>query len=158
MATLSELAVWYLKRAEQESNLSPDTLKAYRIDLNQFLDFADGRKVDKHLLSQYLQHLNQTFAPRSVKRKLASIHAFCQTLLENDFLEHSPFERFHIHIRAPKQLPRVIPEEVVGALLRHAYEGYMPSDHRRMRDIVVLELLFSTGVRVSEFVAYQGKH
>lgn len=150
MATLPELAAWYLKQAERESNLSPDTLKAYRIDLGQFLNFAGRRKVDKLLLSQYLQHLNQSFAPRSVKRKLASIHAFYQTLLENELLEYSPFEKLHIHLHAPKQLPRVIPEEIVEALLRHAYEDYTPSDRWRMRDLVVLELLFSTGVRVSE--------
>ncbi len=150
METLSELAAWYLKRAERENNLSPDTLKAYRIDLGQFMAFAGGREVDKALLSRYVQHLNQTFAPRSVKRKLASVHTFYQTLLENELLEHSPFEKLHIHIHAPKQLPRVIPEDVVEGLLRRVYQGDISSDHWRLRDLVVLELLFSTGVRVSE--------
>jgi len=150
METLLELAVWYLERAEREDNLSPDTLKAYRVDLGQFLRFADGREVDKRLLSQYIQYLNQAFAPRSVKRKLASVHAFYQSLVENELLEHSPFEKLHIHIHAPKQLPRVIPEEVVEGLLRRAYEGDISSDRWRLRDLVVLELLFSTGVRVSE--------
>ncbi len=150
MDTLSELAEWYLERAKREDNLSPDTLKAYRIDLGQFLAFVGGGEVDKALLSRYVQHLNQTFAPRSVKRKLASVHAFYQTLLENELLEHSPFEKLHIHIHAPKQLPRVIPENVVEGLLRHAYEGDISSDRWRLRDLVALELLFSTGVRVSE--------
>ncbi len=67
MEMLSELAAWYLERAEREDNLSPDTLKAYRIDLGQFLAFVGEHEVDKALLSQYVQHLNQTFAPRSVK-------------------------------------------------------------------------------------------
>ncbi len=150
METLTELAAWYLERAEREDNLSPDTLKAYRIDLNQFLAFVGGREVDKTLLSRYVQHLNQVFAPRSVKRKLASVHAFYQTLLENELLEHSPFEKLHIHIHAPKQLPRVIPEDVVEGLLRCAYQKDLLSDRWRLRDLVVLELLFSTGVRVSE--------
>lgn len=150
METLSELTTWYLERAEREDNLSPDTLKAYRIDLGQFLAFTGGGKVDKTLLSQYVQHLNQIFSPRSVKRKLASVHAFYQTLLENELLEHSPFEKLHIHIHAPKQLPRVIPEDVVEGLLRCAYQGDTSSDRWRLRDLVVLELLFSTGVRVSE--------
>ncbi len=150
METLSELAAWYLERAKRESNLSPDTLKAYRIDLDQFLAFVGRGEVDKALLSRYVQHLNQTFAPRSVKRKLASVHAFYQTLLENELLEHSPFEKLHIHIHAPKQLPRVIPEDVVEGLLRCAYQEDVSSDRWRLRDLVVLELLFSTGVRVSE--------
>ncbi len=63
METLSEMAAWYLERAEREDNLSPDTLKAYRVDLGQFLVFVGGREVDKTLLGQYVQHLNQTFAP-----------------------------------------------------------------------------------------------
>jgi len=150
METLSELAAWYLERAERENNLSPDTLKAYRIDLNQFLTFVGGREADKTLLSQYVQYLNRTFAPRSVKRKLASVHAFYQALLENELLEHSPFEKLHVHIHAPKQLPRVIPENVVEGLLRCAYQGNMSNDRWRVRDLLVLELLFSTGVRVSE--------
>ncbi len=150
METLTELAAWYLERAEREDNLSPETLKAYRIDLNQFLAFVGGRNVDKTLLSRYVQYLNQSFAPRSVKRKLASVHAFYQTLLENELLEHSPFEKLHIHIHAPKQLPRVIPEDVVEGLLCCAYQGDISSDCWRLRDLVVLELLFSTGVRVSE--------
>jgi len=150
METLSELTTWYLERAEREENLSPDTLKAYRIDLGQFLAFVRECEVDKTLLGQYVQHLNQTFAPRSVKRKLASVHAFYQALLENELLEHSPFEKLHIHIHAPKQLPRVIPEEVVEGLLRCAYNGDRASGRWRLRDLVVLELLFSTGVRVSE--------
>ncbi len=150
METLSELAAWYLERAEREENLSPDTLKAYRIDLDQFLAFVGGGEVDKALLSRYVQRLNQTFAPRSVKRKLASVHAFYQTLLENELLEHSPFEKLRIHIHAPKQLPRIIPENVVEDLLRCAYQGDALSDRWRLRDLLVLELLFSTGVRVSE--------
>ncbi len=50
METLSEMAAWYLERAEREDNLSPDTLKAYRVDLGQFLVFVGGREVDKTLL------------------------------------------------------------------------------------------------------------
>jgi len=140
METLSEMAAWYLERAEREDNLSPDnlsldTLKAYRIDLGQFLVFVGGREVDKTLLGQYVQHLNQTFAPRSVKRKLASVHAFYQTLLENELLEHSPFEKLHIHIHAPKKLPQVIPEDVVEDLLRCAYNGDTSSDRWRLREL-----------------------
>lgn len=52
---------------------TPDTIKAYRIDLRQFLDFTGGEWADKDVLNQYIKHLNQHFAPRSAKRKLASM-------------------------------------------------------------------------------------
>ena len=76
MHTLSSLIADYLEVGEYEKQLSPDTIKAYRIDLRQFLEFVGGAWPDKEILNQYIKHINQTFAPRSVKRKLASVRAF----------------------------------------------------------------------------------
>ena len=65
MQTLSSLIAGYLETDEYEKQLSPDTIKAYRIDLRQFLDFTGGEWADKDVLNQYIKHLNQHFAPRS---------------------------------------------------------------------------------------------
>ena len=73
MRTLSSLIVDYLETGEYEKQLSPDTIKAYRIDLQQFVNFTEGVWADKDVLNQYIKYLNQHFAPRSVKRKLASV-------------------------------------------------------------------------------------
>ena len=67
--TLPELVSQYLESDAQEKKLSPHTIKAYRIDLYQFLSFVNGRSVDKELLSQYVKHLNSHFSPRTAKRK-----------------------------------------------------------------------------------------
>ena len=141
----------YLHTCEYEKKLSPDTLKAYRIDLMQFAAFARDNAVDKDLLGRYAAYINQTFAPRSVKRKLASVRAFYGALEEQETIEESPFRRFHLRIAYPKQLPRTIPAGTVEALLRSAYGKYRHcGDRWALRDALVLELLFSTGVRVSE--------
>ena len=105
------------------------------------------------MLNQYIKHINQTFAPRSVKRKLASVRAFYYEMELCGKLEENPFEKLHIRIQSPKQLPRIIPDQVVQNLLQSAYDSYMPGCRETLRDIVVLELLFSTGLRVSELCA-----
>ena len=76
MQVLSPLIANYLETGQYEKQLSPDTIKAYRIDLRQFSDFTKGVWADKDMLDRYIKYLNQQFAPRSVKRKLASVRAF----------------------------------------------------------------------------------
>lgn len=151
MSSLTELITRHLQVCEFERNLSPDTIKAYRIDLAQFSSFVQDHTVDKNLLEMYVAHLNRTFAPRSVKRKLASVHAFYSAMEEDGAIFESPFRQLHLHISYPKELPRVIPEEVVNMLLQAAYQQYRlgPSPWL-LRDILVLELLFGSGIRVSE--------
>lgn len=153
MQALSVLIADYLKTGEYEKQLSPDTIKAYRIDLQQFLSFTGGEWADKDMLSQYIKYLNQNFAPRSAKRKLASIRAFYHEMDICGELGENPFDKLHIRIHSPQQLPRVIPEQVVQSLLQSAYNAYTPGCRDVLRDIVVLELLFSTGLRVSELCA-----
>ena len=153
MLTLSACISQYLETAQHERKLSPDTLKAYQIDLRQFSEFVGGEWPDKELLSLYIKHLNGSFAPRSVKRKLASVRAFYHELEFDEMILENPFLKLHIRIQAPQQLPRVIPEHVVQDLLKCAYDAYLPGRRDVLRDIVVLELLFSTGLRVSELCA-----
>lgn len=151
MAGLTNQIAQYLQMCQLEKNLSPDTLKAYRIDLTQFAVFVQDATVDKALLGRYVAYLNQHFAPRSVKRKLASIRAFYGALEEQEVIAESPFRRFRLHISYPKELPRTIPTHTVEALLQSIYQQYRDSGNRWfLRDALVLELLFSTGIRVSE--------
>lgn len=153
MKPLSKSIADYLETGKYERKLSPNTLKAYRIDLQQFSEFVNGAWPDRGLLSGYVKHLNQSFAPRSVKRKLASIRAFYHELKLDGTLEESPFEKLHIRIQSPRQLPRIIPNQVVHDLLQCAYAACSRNRRDILRDIMVLELLFSTGLRVSELCA-----
>lgn len=153
MNTLATAICNYLEVGELEKKLSPDTLKAYRIDLRQFSEFTKGEWADIQTLNHYIRHLNQHFAPRSVKRKLASIRAFYHELELNELLESNPFNKLHIRIHSPQQLPRTIPNQIIHDLLQNVYASYIPGCRETLRDIVVLELLFSTGLRVSELCA-----
>lgn len=142
--------VWYLNLITYEKKLSPHTIKAYKIDLQQFYTFTDGRKIDRELLKEYIVHLNQQFSPRSAKRKLASIRAFFQELTLSEQIAESPFNRLRIRLHTPKQLPRTIAKPIITNLLQAAYLEQQNGSRFVLRDILVLELLFSTGMRVSE--------
>lgn len=153
MKALPKSIADYLDAGKYERKLSSDTLKAYRIDLRQFSEFVNGEWPDRDLLISYIKYLNQNFAPRSVKRKLASIRAFYHELKLDGTLDESPFDKLHIRIQSPKPLPRIIPNQIVHDLLQCAYAFYSPTRRNILRDIMVLELLFSTGLRVSELCA-----
>lgn len=153
MQTLPSLITDYLEAGKYEKQLSPDTIKAYRIDLRQFVDFTEGAWADKDMLDRYIKYLNQHFAPRSVKRKLASVRAFYHEMEMSGELAENPFDKLHIRIHSPQQLPRIIPEQIVQALLQSAYDAYTQGCREVLRYILVLELLFSTGLRVSELCA-----
>lgn len=150
MRCLSKQITDYLDVCEHEKRLSPNTIKAYHIDLMQFSDFAKNQPIGADLLNQYIKYLNLRFAPRSAKRKLASIRAFFREQELNGAISDTPFRNIHIRIQTPRQLPRVIPGQLVELLLKSAYDAYAPQRRETLLDILVLELLFSTGLRVSE--------
>lgn len=153
MQTLSILINEYLESCRYEKKLSAHTIKAYSIDLRQYSSFAGNSWTDKETLNEYIKFLNQTFAPRSVKRKLASVRVFFHDLEYNEILMVNPFSKLHVRIQSPQQLPRVIPTPIIHDLLQSAYDAHSAGKKEALRDIVVLELLFSTGLRVSELCA-----
>lgn len=157
MKNLEFLISQYLECCKNEKKLARNTIKAYRIDLSQFQNFCGDNFVDKDLLSKYVKYLNQRFSHRTVKRKIASVKAFYRELVSADELANSPFDKLHIRIQSPKQLPRTISEQTVELILNRAYGDYHSGYHWALRDIVVLELLFCTGIRVSELCSLSWK-
>lgn len=153
MQNLPSLISNYLEICASVKKLSADTIKAYRTDLEQFSEFTNQILADKEELRQYIKYINQHYAPRSVKRKLASIRAFYRELFLNEILETNPFDKLRANIHSPKQLPRVISIHTVQNILQSAYNSYSDKYRHTMRDIVVLELLFNTGMRVAELCA-----
>jgi len=154
MERMPDAIARYLEDCQLERKLSADTLKAYRIDLDQFSRFTGGKWGDRDLLSGYVKQLNQRFSPRSVKRKVASVRAFYREQHRAGVLEDDPFQRLNLRIQSPQQVPRVIPGGLVQRLLQATYDAHAATGSRQaLRDIVVLELLFCTGLRVSELCA-----
>ena len=155
MKNLVSLISNYIEVIEHIKKLSPNTIKAYRIDLYQFASFTKNILANKDTIKQYIVYLNQQFAPRSVKRKIASIRAFYRELSINGILKKNPFDQFEIRIHTPKQLPRTIPQQIIQSILQSAYNEYNNGNRIALRNIMVLELLFNTGLRVSELCSLE---
>ena len=147
----------YLSYCARQKHLDSKTVKAYRIDIRQYLNFigSNHTELTRKSIDDYLSDLNQTFKPRSVKRKIAAIKSFFSYISEKHSEFENPFLGMRIKIAQKKTLPRIIPLRVINLILKkaHEQEKYAKSKKQRliaMRETAVLELLFATGIRVSE--------
>lgn len=148
----------YLDICEYQKKLDNKTIKAYRIDLKQFHDYLlnqQKQELSRENISDYIIFLNQHYKVKSVKRKIASIKAFCRYMEDEDILIVNPFSKLHISIKEPFLLPKTIPLHVIEQMLLTAHQkmntASTPLQQKyTLRDIAVMELLFATGMRVSE--------
>jgi len=144
----------FLQALEAGRGYSPHTLAAYQSDLEQFAAFlqAEGcpwSQVDLRVARHYLAHLQRRrYAPASVARKVASLRAFYAHLVRLGKLSTHPLRGLGTP-RQPGRLPRFLTVEETVALL-------LTPDLRTpqgLRDRAILELLYASGIRVSELVA-----
>lgn len=146
----------YLIVCKSLKGLSDLTLKAYKIDLKQFCDFMNRRDCfDKNELNSYINMLHSRYKPKSAKRKIACIKAFYRYMEIEDIIDFNPFHKIILKYKEPIKLPRTIPLNCIQDMLTYAYKQHSIAGTKyqkevTLRNIVVLELLFSTGMRVSE--------
>lgn len=146
----------YMNYCQFQKMLNFKTLKAYRIDLHQFeIFYTDiAEPLSKDLISKYVQMLHAQYKPKSVKRKIACVRAFMNYLEFDEQITSNPISKLHLEFREPFTLPKSLPLTTVQKLLKTAYRNveqqYQIHNPTGLRDIAVLELLFATGLRVSE--------
>ncbi len=157
MDKLSTFITEYLKICESIKKLDTKTIKAYRIDLLQFHTFMLSQNdfTDKTALNSYISLLHQKYRPKTAKRKIAALKAFFHYLICEEVLAYNPFDRLSVKFREPQILPRTIPDPVIESFLSTMYQQKQlaRTTYQRnsiLRDIAVIELLFATGVRISE--------
>lgn len=153
----------FLAHCKYEKNLSDKTIKAYHIDISQFELFLKKEgfttileSIDKIIIKKYMQVLS-IHKPKTIKRKVAAIKTMFNFFEYDDIIIVNPFRKIKITIKEPKELPMVMNLKEVGNILRISYnERDITQDQHcytyleSVRSIAIVELLFATGIRVSE--------
>ncbi len=152
----------FLQHLVVERGFTQNTLDAYSNDLNQFREFvtdnleSDGREevwrlVDINLLNSYISELrdNRGYRDTTTARKVAAVRSFFGYLSRNGFITSDPTENLGAP-RVGRTVPKFITEAEVKQLLSTAADTGTPEGRR---DASILELLYATGLRVSEMVA-----
>ena len=162
MIDLRNEIISYIEYCEKQKKLSQHTIKAYRVDLTQFITYKVSMSISKDDLSKYIQHLHEEFKPKTVRRKIASLKAFIHYLYYQDIIDKNPFDKMDISFKEPLLLPRTIPEHLIHELLISLYENIKTAmtiyeKSTAIRNTAVIELLFATGARISEICSLKSK-
>src|SRR5947199_469103 len=160
----------FLQHGQAVRNLSDRTLRAYQSDLTQFHVHVDGANmvdITPEHLETYLDKLGTgPYRDTSIRRKVAALKVFFRYLEEQGVVSESPARKLKIKRPVESRVPTVLstrevrsllaaPKEQIGALSasRDASPGGRNRFFCAVRDDVILELLFSTGIRIGELVA-----
>ena len=157
MKNQQKLMEEYLYYGLKQRKLDEKTVRAYQVDLRQFSEFCAQKELvtEKAIIRQYVLYLHETYKQKTVKRKVASLKAFYSYLEDEEIIENSPLRKIRTEFREEKVLPRSIPYSVLQSLLSSMYsqksiESTISNRKLLNRDIAVVEILFSTGIRISE--------
>lgn len=142
----------YVKYLQAERNVSPYTVRNYRTEISQFIEFAEAHgvttwpAVTKQLVRRWLAELrNAAYVPASIARRLSEVRACCTYLVREGVLERNPL----VDVSSPKlgvHQPRVLNYDEVLAILR-APDLTTPQGQR---DLAIIELFYASGIRLGE--------
>ena len=148
----------YLKYLEMQKNYSSFTVSGYRDDIIEYLEFVEGEAlsfldVKYDDIRFFLMHLNDRKNSNStVARKISSIRGFYKYLQNNEYINNNPFGLIKLP-KKEKKLPRFFQYNELEQL----FEVPDVSTSIGQRDLLILELLYSSGIRVSELVSIKIK-
>ena len=134
----------YLEYLELEKGLSQNTIDAYRRDLSDFSQgIEDIKSVNRMTISSYVRTLRERkYAPTSVIRKVASLRGFFKWVTSSGIIDKNPAATLE-QPKMPQRLPKVVSLKEIEEML---HNNLTPLEH------IVMELLYSCGLRVSELV------
>lgn len=143
----------FLAMMAAEKGAAQNTISAYNRDLEQFLMFRAAQNpdiIDKQEIRNFIQYLHSRgFAPKTIARKLSAIREFCKFLYSEKYIPDNPAQ----NILTPKQekpLPKFLTVDEIEKLIETATKS---GDYRMQRIAVMIELMYASGMRVSELVA-----
>lgn len=135
-----------------EDGLSKNTLESYRTDLAQFAYWLQKKQsslldANQGCIQQYLAAKFSHSKPRTIGRLIASIRRFYRYCLRENLLQIDP----SLQIESPK-LPRSLPKSLNESEVEHLLKAPNINQPMGLRDKAMLELLYASGLRVSELV------
>ena len=149
----------YLRHLSKERDVSPNTVRAYQRDLHEFVEFLGGyygvdgwswASVDRLAMRGFLAHLSRRgVGKRTMGRTLSGVRSFYRWMHRNEMVESNPARA----VGAPKQdkyLPGYLDRPQIDLLFQMAETRAMEGNFTDVRNLAMLELFYSTGMRLSE--------
>lgn len=156
---MKEQIIDYLHYLTIERGLSQNTRKSYERDLEQYLTFLteqhikDWQAVDRVLILSFLQQLQQSGkSSATIIRIVSSLRRFHQFLRQERFTDHDPMQ----HIDSPKKQQK-LPDTLSLSEVERLIETPDTKEVLGIRDRAILEVMYATGLRVSELIGLQLK-
>ena len=134
-----------------EKKYSKNTVSSYHNDLIKFMDFfTDKKKTLKNIntnnIKEYIQTISKEMNPKSVSRNISTLKSFYKFLLIEKYIQKNPLSNI-VQPKIKKALPKVLSEDEVEKLL-----NFKLTDAYSYRNKAMLELMYSSGLRVSELI------
>ena len=149
----------FLQYLQFEKRYSSHTISAYRIDINQFIDFLFLEKdntdiiyATHHNIRSWISYLlDSGMSNRSVNRKITAIKSYYKYLINEGFISENPTRKI-ISPKASRKIPIFVEESNIASLFDEIeyQEGFIG-----MRDKIILDMFYMTGIRLSELLNIQ---
>ena len=151
----------FLKHLQFEKRVSLNTRKSYKNDLNQFFEFYKNyakvdtlKEVDKRAIRSWVIELSlKDLSNRTINRKIASLKSFFKFLIKRKIININPTNNIHA-LKTNQPLPHFIKEKDIKYLFDNIT---FKNDFNGNRDLLILELLYGTGIRISELINLKTK-
>ena len=146
------MVIKFLKYLKYEKRYSKHTFISYTNDLKQFHSFCKERTNNeiitdhKIIRSWIIQLMEENLSHRTINRKISTLKTFYKFLLKEGAIKINPLEKI-ISPKNNKNLPQFVPEDDMNKLFN---SDIFPNDFSGIRDRLIIELLYSTGIRLSE--------
>ncbi len=153
---MNEIISFFLKYIKYEKRSSEHTVTAYGIDMKQFdeylvksYDFHHPELADFQMIRSWIVSMAEMKVEnRSINRKIATLRTFYKFLLQKKVIEKDPMLKISV-LKTQKNIPEFVREKELDSLLD---DVEFPDDFAGVRDKLILELLYGTGMRLSEMI------
>ena len=152
----------FIKFLRQERRLSHHTVISYEADLKQFQsffsDYSSNQKIetaDKRAIRSWIVELSlKNLSPKSINRKIATLKSFFKFLIKREIIEVNPTANIN-SLKTDQKIPNFIKEKDINYLFDNLK---VENNFEGQRDLLILELLYGTGIRISELINLKTKN